>query len=1838
MKSPLFNRSLLSHSLLALVVLLGIWILHPGTPAGSSGGPITSKSTPARHQSPALLWASPTAPDLPQGGLQQHESLGAAFSAARHAVEKINPNGRHSRGADYFAANPGQQLRAWFSSDGIELASGIPTPEDEEPWNLKLHLRAIGRGHDLTSVSPGAVSGEGSRIEIEHKERQAPGCRQNPADRKAIRKLSQGQAGASRSLVTQWFENDRHGLEQGFTIGASPAGDPGEVTVLLESEGSLHVEGADGEESIRFVDESGAEVVHYTGLKAWDASGRMLASRMEARDASTVALLVSDAGARYPLMIDPLFANVEARLLPEPAEEDEFGSAVAIAGDLAVVGAHEDDSAAGTNTGSAYVFVHSGGTWNQQIKLTVADGMERARFGHAVACSGNTALVGAPGNSVYGETDPGRVYVFERLSAGWSQQAELGAPHGGVGDEFGCAVAIEGDTALVGSRYDDTSTGPNAGSAHVFVRDTKTWSHQAMLEPLDAAQTDQFGRSVALSGETAVVGAPMHDTTGGLNAGAAYVFQRSGTEWSQQANLTASDGAFDDRFGTAVALDGETAVAGSPWDDTGDGSDAGSAYVFVRSVKTWIHQTKLTAGTLEADADDHFGWSVALSGETALVGSILDAKPTDPRAGTAYVFVRSGATWSRQAILGAGDPGLEDQFGTAVALSGDTALVGAPRDDTGAGPDAGSAWVFVRSGSIWSQSAALLSGDETAGDWFGESMALEGDTALIGVSGDDTPAAPDSGSAYVFVRSGALWHQQSKITADDGAAGDRFGKAVALSGELALIGAPDDDSPVGIDIGSAYVFERSGVLWNMRDKLVADDAESGGLFGQSVALDGGTALLGSPRANTVSGAGSGAAYLFEGGGSTWTQQEKFIPESGSVAVLFGASVALDGETALVGSSQHAGVLDPFTESAGAVYVFVRNGGEWSEEARLGAADAQSDAWFGIRLAMSGETALVGASRDDTEVGVDAGSAYVFVREGTSWTQQAKLVAADAEQQDRFAESVALSGDIALMGAPSDDTGAGELTGSAYVFVREGPLWHQERRLTAGVDTSPRDYFGMAVALDGDTALVGSTRDDTNGTDAGSAYAFLLGELPEITSHPVSRTVPLTVPGTPVTFEAKATGHAPLLYRWRKDGSNIPGAGGILIGGTTSYTIPAVAEADAGLYDVLVWNVGGSVTSSPATLAVNALSEFDQVFPGLPPEAAGIVLVNLSPSGIGGAWRLRGEQRWRMSGTAAFGLTTSDRVVEFRPLPGTIHPPAETVSVISGGAAVVLDRSYYDSGAAGGGGLSVTLKPDDIAALSVPEADRAQWRFLGEGADQWRDSGTSVSGLVPGHYLIECKPVDGRITPRPASVLVEDGQTPAPILTYFLQGPQTGSAPVVLGFELVSGSMDLPYAYVGQIRSDVGASSGFVVRERVVATAGHVVFDDGMLAAVTGLQWLFQRSRGSHEPEPQIPRGFYLFDGYSAQRAAEGTPGSSSPASQELDVAALYFDEPAGRGGFGGFLASDAAVNEWLSSDVQKMLVGYPVEDVPANRAGRMHATPAADLSFTPGGSAHTYTTSDIRSSGGTSGGPLCVQFEGGPYYPAAIYLGGTGQTVVRTIDSDVILLFDAAEDSAATGNNNTGGGITLTSVTPVATPADPGILKVTIEPAAARTAGGGWRLAPETVFRPSGSQVAGLNPATYTMELTTVAGFQAPAPQAVEVIGGSLNEITFEYAVENSELETWRMTHFGTTSNTGDAADDADPDGDGSTNIEEFTAGTDPNDWNDVLRILSAEPVGSGFTVSLAGKAGRLYELERSENLGTGSWSTRASIGPLDHDVPLVLTDPSAPADRAFYRVRVSKP
>ncbi len=392
--------------------------------------------------------------------------------------------------------------------------------------------------------------------------------------------------------------------------------------------------------------------------------------------------------------------------------------------------------------------------------------------------------------------------IFTSLERTFVQRQKLTASDGAAGDQFGAAVAISGNTAVVGATA-DTPSASGFGSAYVFVRSGTAWIFQQELTANDAAIDDQFGSFVAIDGDTIAVTSPADDVGSNSSQGSTYVYVRTGTVWTQQQKLTASNGAVSDVFGRNVSIAGNTLVVGAPGRNVGANPDQGSAYVFVRSGTIWSEQQILTAA--DGSQNDFFGDSSAIEGDTVIIGAAEESTGVNTQQGSAYVFVRSGTTWTQQQKLTANDGAIFDFFGSSVALSGDTAVIGT-QQDVGANFQQGSAYIFVRSGTSWTQQQKLLASDGGILDSFGNSVAIDGDTAIIGAFGDTTGANPGQGAAYNFTRTGTTWTQMQKLTADDGSADDNFGSSVAISSTTVIVGSLADTIGTNVQQGSAYIF------------------------------------------------------------------------------------------------------------------------------------------------------------------------------------------------------------------------------------------------------------------------------------------------------------------------------------------------------------------------------------------------------------------------------------------------------------------------------------------------------------------------------------------------------------------------------------------------------------------------------------------------------------------------------------------------------------------------------------------------------------------------------------------------------------------------------------------------------------------------------------------------------------------------------------------------------------------------------------------------------------------------------------------------------------------------
>ncbi|QDU66452.1 FG-GAP repeat protein [Engelhardtia mirabilis] len=376
-------------------------------------------------------------------------------------------------------------------------------------------------------------------------------------------------------------------------------------------------------------------------------------------------------------------------------------------------------------------------------------------------------------------------------------------------------------------------------------------------------------------------------------------------------------------------------------------------------------------------------------------------------------------------------------------------------------------------------------------DLAGISVAISGPTALVAAQSDGS-AAPGAGSVYSFdLQPDGSWLETQKLTASNAAAGDTFGRSVAISGVRAIVGASGKDGSLGGNEGAAYVFERVGGVWGEAGALVAAGPIVGQEFGWSVAIDGDFAAVGAYR-NATQGSLAGAVYVFERIAGNWTQTQVLYASDASDGAQFGWTLAMDGSTLLVG----ADLQGPPGNGAGAVYVFEYSGSSWVETQRLKGSDTIPLDYFGWSVALEGDFAAIGATGSESAgepFGKDEGAVYVFQRVGSSWVQTARLEASDAAASDELGYAVGIAEGRVLAGSPDQDE-LGSNAGAAYLFERDvSGTWAQTAKVLAS-DGQSGDLLGRALGLSGDRAIVGARGDDDQGSSAGAAYLLDLEPL------------------------------------------------------------------------------------------------------------------------------------------------------------------------------------------------------------------------------------------------------------------------------------------------------------------------------------------------------------------------------------------------------------------------------------------------------------------------------------------------------------------------------------------------------------------------------------------------------------------------------------------------------------------------------------------------------------------------------------------------------------------------
>jgi hypothetical protein len=854
-----------------------------------------------------------------------------------------------------------------------------------------------------------------------------------------------------RGPVTEWYINHSNGLEQGFDLERPDdfaTNKPLLLVINLQTELSAEIRNMGRD--LAFLDNNGKEQFTYAGLKVFDTAGRELPADLSLTN-QKLSISIEVGNAPWPIRVDPLISS-QIRLRPTETKAGalaQFGYSVALSGDWAVIGAPQDVGY-GAGDGAAYAFRKVAESWLFERRLRqdfppIDLGWAAAsRFGHSVdvlSGASDFIAVGAPGCEIETPTfqveATGCVYVFYP-SAGWG----------------------------VSTLY------PESGNT----------------------DTTQFGYSVAFDPITKhlAVGAPGfvfdHDKDEGtpdIEAGAVFVYWFDGSYWSRfsvSAPLTGSESgggseaeSTPERFGEALDFEDGHLLVGAPFEDYSY-TDAGVFYSFACSDSGGWSCAEEAPINDEPALNEKLGMDISLSGVEVLVGT--DAE-------VAYIYEAGSAPFyyfMDHVFSNGSSPPDDTGFGLKVSFSGTSALVAAKYDDDG-GPDAGAAYIFdLNQSGGYEQKAKLVPTSRQDYAEFGSDVAHDGINSLIGSARYEIDGLSAAGMAYLFTFENATWNQIYALSAIELAdlVGE-FGYCVGMSGDSALVGSPSESS----NKGGAYVFSVSENRWSLQQRLIHSGAAAGDKLGVSCALDGNTAILGS---------WAGAAFVFQQSGGTWSQQATLIGSDTSSAVNteFASAVALSGDTAVVGQPVDDG--DARGSTWGAAYVFTRSGTSWGQQQKLVSSDAASGDRFGSAVNVDGDTAIIGAQFKNS----NRGSAYIFTRSGSSWTEEDILSGSDSFPGDNFSLSVAVKGDVALVGAPNADINTGEV----FVFTRSGSTWSQRQKLLAS-NASTGEWFGYDVDLYGRNAFVGAP------ASTGTAYIFAQAGNSWVETHNYQSSVPFS---------------------------------------------------------------------------------------------------------------------------------------------------------------------------------------------------------------------------------------------------------------------------------------------------------------------------------------------------------------------------------------------------------------------------------------------------------------------------------------------------------------------------------------------------------------------------------------------------------------------------------------------------------------------------------------------------------------------------------------------------------
>ncbi|MEZ4398012.1 MAG: T9SS type A sorting domain-containing protein [Candidatus Krumholzibacteriia bacterium] len=676
---------------------------------------------------------------------------------------------------------------------------------------------------------------------------------------------------------------------------------------------------------------------------------------------------------------------------------------------------------------------------------------------------------------------------------------------------FGHGVAITEDCFVVGAPgtvYDDW-LGHAIGAAIAFEPNAGDWQPTALIQPpLPWSQYEDFGNILAMRDDVLAVGDS--DFTGGLPySGRVLVYARNGGAWTLEDDVRPDWETWNGHFGRAIAVDNAFLMVSTP------GAMAGSmVQVYARDPGGWVTIQYLEPGDIHNAQS--FGSSLALDGEWAILGQPEFNTDTVDEAGRVCFYRKVGGLWIYWSELSDPDPSPQDHLGTVVAIAGDQAIAGVPRD--GGGDTNGYLQAFRFDGSTWiltSQLPLLPPGEHR--NLGSKPIVMDGKRALVESNYEDSSI--EQQRLHLFEYDGVQWQRLQSFDIDtyinsfdmagdrilvggpshaflytydpypfeeagmlaSGAPGGYYGSSVALDGTRLVVGAQQETN-IFNHVGAAYVYESDGETWALGEHLVPADGGVGDKFGAAAAVEGDRIAVGSPS-NDEAASGAGAVYLYELQGGAWTQTDKLMPAELKANDSFGAPLVMQGDWLFAAATDD----DSLGSKAGAVYAYHREGGVWMEQQKLLAPDGYYQDFFGYALALDGDRLAIGVPRDD-DTETDSGAVWIYERDGLTWLPTLKLHASNPDYTDGFGEGLALQGNRLVIGTPGDDDAA-NAAGAIYVYEFDGADWQETDKLVLE-NAAVADGLGKVVALHGDLIVAGVPNDGEAGYVAGAAHVFV----------------------------------------------------------------------------------------------------------------------------------------------------------------------------------------------------------------------------------------------------------------------------------------------------------------------------------------------------------------------------------------------------------------------------------------------------------------------------------------------------------------------------------------------------------------------------------------------------------------------------------------------------------------------------------------------------------------------------------------------------------------------------